>query len=266
MNIDQDRSTTSSPIPPRASMSRSRDGLTPTTAKKSPKLSKPLWRFGNRNGGFFLIGFDDQSLMPDTGTRPPDVRTVFHLDKVQALVSKYASEIFEIGVGFGNRDGLEYPVIVIPEGVVAPVAAKRGLMDDAGHCLIREGEFYFRNLDQTARPARHGRSRVTGRTSLKSASRTKKPISDDFLGGIWLVAMRGLSRRLQGFMDRLSRPLRPSAMIRKPFSTTAKNGFRQRLWLASSTRRKLLRRRVARGALPLSLTRRTLRRLLAPTF
>jgi hypothetical protein len=127
--------------------------INPDDCEGIAKIVKAALAIRNRKGGFVLIGLDDQSLMPDIGTRPPDVRTVFHVDKVQALVSKYASEIFEIGVGFGIRDGLEYPVIVIPEGVVSPVAAKRDLMRGAGHYLIREGEFYFRTLRSNGTPS-----------------------------------------------------------------------------------------------------------------
>jgi hypothetical protein len=153
VNIDQDRINDLVAHPSESLNVEIKRWINPDDCEGIAKIVKAALAIRNRNGGFFLIGFDDQSLMPDTGTRPPDVRTVFHLDKVQALVSKYASEIFEIGVGFGNRDGLEYPVIVIPEGVVAPVAAKRGLMDDAGHCLIREGEFYFRTLRSNGTPS-----------------------------------------------------------------------------------------------------------------
>jgi hypothetical protein len=45
-----------------------------------------------------------------------------HLDKIQGIVSRYASELFEVAVAFGERDGQDYPVIVVPEGIGTPVA------------------------------------------------------------------------------------------------------------------------------------------------
>ena len=60
----------------------------------------------------------------------------------------------EVKVGFGSRDGQEHPVIIIPEGVRTPVAAKRDLKDVArSKVLIREGEVYFRTLASNGIPS-----------------------------------------------------------------------------------------------------------------
>jgi hypothetical protein len=118
------------------------------------KLVRAALAIRNRNGGYMLIGFDDKSLQPDQVGRPPqDVRGTFHLDKIQGLISAYASEAFEIAVGFGLRDGQEYPVIIIPEGVTAPVASKRDLQDNNNRFLVREGEIYFRTLGSNGTPS-----------------------------------------------------------------------------------------------------------------
>jgi hypothetical protein len=109
------------------------------------KIVRAALALRNRNGGYLIIGFDDATLKPDIGHAPADVRMVFHADIIQALVSKFASELFEVGVGFGRRDGQEYPVIVIPEGVRTMVATKADLTD-AGKPLVRYGEVYFRTL------------------------------------------------------------------------------------------------------------------------
>jgi hypothetical protein len=76
-----------------------------------------------------VFGFDNETLQPCHENRPDDVRTAFHLDAIQGIVSHYASEPFEIAIGFERRDGFEYAVIVVPEGVRSPVAAKRDLVD-----------------------------------------------------------------------------------------------------------------------------------------
>jgi hypothetical protein len=111
------------------------------------KIVRAALALRNRNGGYLLIGFDDKTLQPDIGNAPPDVRATFRLDKIQGLVSRHSSELFEVGVAFGTRDGREYPVIKIEEGVRHPVAAKADLMDSAGSKkLVRYGEVYFRTL------------------------------------------------------------------------------------------------------------------------
>jgi hypothetical protein len=78
-----------------------------------------------------LIGFDDTTLQPDLNNRPADIRAPFHLDKIQPLISRYAYDPFEIGLAFPERDGAAYPVIVVPEGVRTPVAAKGDIIEPA---------------------------------------------------------------------------------------------------------------------------------------
>jgi hypothetical protein len=46
-------------------------------------------------------------LQPDIGHEPPDVRAAFHTDKIQGLISRHASELFEVTVVFGNHGGRE---------------------------------------------------------------------------------------------------------------------------------------------------------------
>jgi hypothetical protein len=91
-------------------------------------------------------------LTPHAANRPSDVRAAFHLDKIQAIVSRYASEPFEIGVGFEQREGCEHAVIVIPDGVKSPVAAKRDLIH-AGRTLIGIGDVFFRTLRANGTPS-----------------------------------------------------------------------------------------------------------------
>lgn len=51
-----------------------------------------------------------------------------------------------------RRDGIDYPVIAIPEGIKTPVAARRDLVD-AGKTLIRYSAVYFRTLATNGTPS-----------------------------------------------------------------------------------------------------------------
>ena len=110
------------------------------------KIARAALALRNRNGGFLVIGFDDETLQPDIGHAPSDVRAAFHVDKIQAIVSRYSFDLFEVAVGFGQRDGAEYPVIVVPDGLRFPIAAKADLIDTTGKFLVRLGVVYCRTL------------------------------------------------------------------------------------------------------------------------
>jgi hypothetical protein len=120
--------------------------IDPSTPAGQEKITKTALALRNRNGGYLVVGFDDKTMAPDVGHEPADVRTTFNQDTIQGLISRYASETFETLVAFGVRDGIEYPVIVIPPGVNVPVAAKRNLADNS-KVLVRLGAVYFRTLN-----------------------------------------------------------------------------------------------------------------------
>lgn len=118
------------------------------------KLVKALFALRNRNGGYLVIGFDDATLQPDPYTLTRPLEEVYHHDEVQAKVSRYAHETFEIMVRYGRRDGNSYPVISVPEGVRTPVAVKSDLAGSTpGTMLLRRGDIYFRTLQSNGTPS-----------------------------------------------------------------------------------------------------------------
>ncbi len=117
------------------------------------KLVRAILALRNRNGGYIVVGFDNKTLKPDIENEPANVREAFHFDKIQGLISRYASELFEVGVAFASREEREYPVIVVPEGVRSPVAAKAALQDEKKGLLLREGEVFFRTLAANGTPS-----------------------------------------------------------------------------------------------------------------
>jgi hypothetical protein len=129
--------------------------IDPTTPQGKAKIVRAAFALRNRNGGELVIGFDDRTLKPETAGMPANVEQAFHPDKIQEIVTKYASDTFEITVEFGERDGVKHPVIVIPSGVRVPVAAtsdiiavnKKGKREN----LVRVGAVYFRSLRANGR-------------------------------------------------------------------------------------------------------------------
>lgn len=118
------------------------------------KLVKAVFALRNRNGGYLVIGFDDRTLQPDPYTLDRQVEEVYHHDEVQAEVSRYANETFEIMVRYGHRDGNSYPVISVPEGVRTPVTVKSDLLDKtSGKALLARGDIYFRTLQSNGTPS-----------------------------------------------------------------------------------------------------------------
>jgi hypothetical protein len=106
----------------------------------------------NHGGGYIIIGFDNETLEPDKDNVPSDVRALFHIDKIQGLVSRFASEPFEVTVEFPERDSQLYPVVVVPPGVRTPVAAKSDLRV-GDRTLISTDSIYIRSLRANNTPS-----------------------------------------------------------------------------------------------------------------
>lgn len=128
--------------------------IDPATPAGIEKIVKACFALRNRNGGYLLVGFDGRTLQPDVAdAAPPDVQTSFHVDTIQGIVSKYASESFEIAVGFHDRDGQQYPVIKVDDGVRSPLAVRRSLDNGSGKLLLCEGDVFFRTLNANGTPS-----------------------------------------------------------------------------------------------------------------
>ena len=100
--------------------------IDPEVSEGIAKIAKGCIASRNNNGGRLVIGFKNEG-KPDPDNVPADVRTTFHVDVVQEIVSHYASEAFPIDVQFGAAGGGTYPVIIVPAGMHTPVAAKSTL-------------------------------------------------------------------------------------------------------------------------------------------
>jgi len=125
--------------------------IDPTTPEGAAKIVRGCLAMRNQNGGFLIIGLNNQSLAVEATGKPANVRDTFHIDKIQELVSRHASDAFEVEVGFSERNGTEIPVIVIPPGLEYPVASKKDLTGAGGKKLIKHGDLYCRTLNANGR-------------------------------------------------------------------------------------------------------------------
>jgi len=116
------------------------------------KIVRTALALRNHGGGYLVIGFDNDTLHPDKDNVPADVASAFHIDKIQGLVSRFASEPFEVSVEFPDRDGQAYPVLVIPPGVKAPVVAKSDLWHNNAK-LISVDDVFIRSLRSNNTPS-----------------------------------------------------------------------------------------------------------------
>ncbi|MEA5480491.1 RNA-binding domain-containing protein [Pseudanabaena galeata UHCC 0370] len=129
--------------------------LDPDKPDDIAKIIKTAIAMRNNNGGYIVIGFDNKTLEPLLDSAQSNVRQMFNIDKIQGAISKYSSELFEVNIDFPQRDGQEFPVIVIPTGVKTPVVAKSDLLskDKQSKPLIREDTIYVRSLSSNNTPS-----------------------------------------------------------------------------------------------------------------
>lgn len=140
------------------------------------------------NGGFILVGFDNETSAPDLAGAPSDVRTAFHVDKVHGLVNRYASERFEVHVHFPVCDGQEFPVLEVDAGTKALVATRRALRNANGDDLVRQHAVYIRSLSQNNTPS-------TGEPRWDDWDSIHDPLFDNREAEIGRFLRRHLDRR-----------------------------------------------------------------------
>ena len=132
--------------------------LDPATPEGVAKIVKGVFALRNRNGGSFVVGFDNDSLLPDPCSLQGEVAAVYHSDAVQALISLYANAPFEVGVELVPVGAAFHPVIIVPAGVRVPVVVKRDLALGPGakrpeKNLLSKGDLYFRTLGANGTPS-----------------------------------------------------------------------------------------------------------------
>ena len=176
--------------------------IDPASPEGKEKIVKTALALRNYGGGSLVIGFDNDTLEPDTNNVPQNVRQDFHIDKIQALISKYASELFEVSVEFPERAGQPYPVIVIPPGIKTPVAVKSDLRSETGKTLLSVNDVYIRSLHSNNTPSTTKATWRDWPDILEKCFDNREADIGRFLrrhlGGLTPEIVRGLSGALAG--------------------------------------------------------------------
>lgn len=126
--------------------------IDPETDEGKSKIVKAVIAMRNNNGGYIVIGFDNETLQPDNENMLEDIKEKYHFDKIQAMVSKYCSQQFEVKVDFVERDSVDFPIITIPSGVETPVVTKSALVKGDNQ-FIKESKVYIRTLNANNTPS-----------------------------------------------------------------------------------------------------------------
>ncbi|HWU81120.1 MAG TPA: hypothetical protein VN158_13770, partial [Caulobacter sp.] len=153
MVIDEDQISGLLRKPSEALQVEVKTWLDPRVDADIAKLVKAIFAIRNRNGGYLILGLNNTTMQPDSYALDKGVGVLFHIDAIQGLVSRFASEAFEVVVALRERDGQVHPVIVVPEGVRVPAVVKRDLRGEGGKVLLREGDVYFRTLQSNGTPS-----------------------------------------------------------------------------------------------------------------
>ncbi len=123
----------------------------PSTPGGRADIVKSLFALRNQDGGHLLLGFNK------TGTGPADYDPKFEIDSaysedaLQDLVTKYASERFELRVHRQFRDGKPIVVVEVPGDLRVPVFTKQSCVDEKGTEHIKSHRCYVRTLEASGR-------------------------------------------------------------------------------------------------------------------
>ncbi len=206
--------------------------LIPSEPEGIAKIAKACLALRNNNGGHLVLGFDDNA-MPSAGA-PPNVAELYHVDRIQEIVSKYASEPFAVTVEFRETQGQAHPIVVVPDGVVTPVFAKSTLVDPNGDNkrLIEDDVLYVRSVTTN--------NRVSSTKIRRSdINRLMKVCFDNREADIGAFIRRHLAGITPDIVKTVVSAMQPPAQSAVTPMAVLDNGYQRFLQTAAERRQKL---------------------------
>jgi len=172
-------------------------------------LIKTAIAMRNQNGGYLLIGFDNDTGQPIHEGAPENVQELFHQDKIQGMVTKHASEAFEVTIHFPEIEGHIFPVMEISSGVRTPVGMKRPFVMN-GTKFIPENKVFVRSLSSNHTASTTEATHKDWGPLVETCFKNRE--AD--IGGFLRRQIGGLNRELvQDFARTLAREMRPSEAV-----------------------------------------------------
>jgi Putative DNA-binding domain len=120
--------------------------LSPEDAIQAATIARTLIALKNFDGGILILGLDNRTGESIMEGRPVNLRELYHIDKMQAMIGRLARPSFEIEIHFVPRGDADFPVIVVPGGVRAPVIARSTVRETSGKTILEQNAVYVRCL------------------------------------------------------------------------------------------------------------------------
>ena len=124
-----------------------------TKANKRAKIAKGCIALANHGGGYFVLGFMEQSdgsFLPDRNR--PDELQKYNQDAINGIIARYAEPEFHCAVQYVEQGGLTYPVVIVPGGHKVPIRAKV----DSPDGKLKQYTYYIRRPGPKSEPPQNG--------------------------------------------------------------------------------------------------------------
>ena len=109
--------------------------------REAALFAKACLALRNNDGGRIILGIDNTSCNSIPPSKPIDLATAFHVDRINEVVGRFAIPKFEVRVNLKLYQGTVHPEIVIPGGIQSPVICRTGFEKE-----LRQNAVYVRTI------------------------------------------------------------------------------------------------------------------------
>src|SRR5438874_2980954 len=113
--------------------------LVPSVPREAALLAKACLALRNNNGGRVVLGIDDSTTNSIARPSGFDVREVYHADKLNEAIGRYAVPKFDVRLELVEYQGAVHPIVIVPGGIETPVITRSGFERE-----LRQNAIYVR--------------------------------------------------------------------------------------------------------------------------
>lgn len=122
------------------------------TREGKAELALACLALRNEDGGVLVVGLDERDERKSDSARTRRLAKLFDFDRVQEIVSKYASESFSVETVHHRIEQAQFVTVSVPGGIRTPVSARASLRSNNGdRILIHKNRVYARSLASNGR-------------------------------------------------------------------------------------------------------------------